>query len=289
MKLYDIVDKEDRPVSFLDFVPAFEYDGTFYKMSHGTFRNKISSLIREQLVEFDYRTTQTYYTLMGRALAQKKAPTTSKTKIRDPLTALVSNLPVEVQAIHNVRLSFQITGIWEILSSNSTLKMNEVSRDICMPPILYGNVLFRMTIHRTDKVTVDTSCSEKPISLDSHGLMQFLGHLREVANHLREFIDDSIQVASQQRPVVPDHKRWTVTMWHFGVDSAITYEGEMFCVTINRGTNGLLRAYAKTVKGRGTRIRLEKQEYPFVPLATAIENKIGRRSFLQARQSTEHL
>ena len=29
-------------------------------------------------------------------------------------------------------------------------------------------------------------------------------------------------------PSIPDHMTWTVTMWHFGADALITYEGEKF-------------------------------------------------------------
>jgi hypothetical protein len=29
-------------------------------------------------------------------------------------------------------------------------------------------------------------------------------------------------------PLIPEHKDWLVTMWHFGVDASVEYTGEKF-------------------------------------------------------------
>lgn len=41
---------EHRPFSYLDFL-TFEVDGKEYHMSHGTFRNKISAMMRRGEIE----------------------------------------------------------------------------------------------------------------------------------------------------------------------------------------------------------------------------------------------
>jgi hypothetical protein len=43
-RITHIVQKENRPFSYLDFVPNFEVDGIKFKISAGTFRNKISDM-----------------------------------------------------------------------------------------------------------------------------------------------------------------------------------------------------------------------------------------------------
>jgi hypothetical protein len=80
---------------------------------------------------------------------------------------------------------------------------------------------------------------------------------------------------------IPAYNEWTVKMWHFGSDASIEYSGMRFEVSFGIGQEALIRAYSKQMKDRKTRIRLEKQEYPNVPLADAIEEKLYNNSALQ--------
>ena len=48
-----LVFEEHRPFSYRDFL-QFEVDGIDYKMTHGTFRNKVSKLIKEGSIELAY-------------------------------------------------------------------------------------------------------------------------------------------------------------------------------------------------------------------------------------------
>lgn len=64
MHIHHIVYEEHRPFSYLDFI-IFEVDGKEYNMAHGTFRNNVSSLMKEGLVEVLYKSNITFYTLRG--------------------------------------------------------------------------------------------------------------------------------------------------------------------------------------------------------------------------------
>jgi hypothetical protein len=64
MHIHHIVHEEHRPFFYLDFI-RFEVDGQEYKMVHGTFRNNISCLIREGLIEISYKSNVAFYTLRG--------------------------------------------------------------------------------------------------------------------------------------------------------------------------------------------------------------------------------
>src|SRR5438093_11405868 len=55
---------EKRPFCFLDFLD-FEVDGEHYSMAHGTFRNKISKLVRNGNVELQYYSGLAFYSLKG--------------------------------------------------------------------------------------------------------------------------------------------------------------------------------------------------------------------------------
>ena len=69
-----IVSTEKRPFSYIDFL-TFEVDQQHYKMSHGTFRNKISAMLKREEVEVAYYSKQAFYTIKGVKFA--------KTMIRD--------------------------------------------------------------------------------------------------------------------------------------------------------------------------------------------------------------
>jgi hypothetical protein len=49
----------------LDCVPNFEVDGIKFKISAGTFRNKISSLLKAGKIEVVYYSPQAFYTIKG--------------------------------------------------------------------------------------------------------------------------------------------------------------------------------------------------------------------------------
>ena len=62
VRIHSLVHDEHRPFSYLDFM-RFEINGQEYHMTHGTFRNNISWLIRKGLVEVSYKSSITFYTL----------------------------------------------------------------------------------------------------------------------------------------------------------------------------------------------------------------------------------
>ena len=62
--IHHLVHDEQRPFSYLDFM-KFEVDDHELKVTHGTFRNIISRLVQEGLVEVSYKSNITIYTLKG--------------------------------------------------------------------------------------------------------------------------------------------------------------------------------------------------------------------------------
>ena len=75
--------------------------------------------------------------------------------------------------------------------------------------------------------------------------------------------------------IIPAHSNWIVTLWHFGTDSLVRYAGEKFEVTWEVAENVLVRVYTKDLKEKGTRIRLERQEYPNKTFVEAVEEKLN--------------
>ena len=153
-----------------------------------------------------------------------------------------------------------------------------------------GDLLVKATIHRTDTVSVVVGCSLNPVALDINGVIRLtnvlsvvedrLSRLAEGSNVVKDstVIDGSINSLKDPHwkvGIVPPHSEWIVTMWHFGADASVEYSGEKFSVTWETAENVLVRAYSKVMGDNKTRIRLERQEYPRITLADAIEQKIS--------------
>jgi hypothetical protein len=66
-----IVLTEHRPFSYLDFCSE-EVKGQPYAMTHGTYRNKISRLMKLRIVEQEYNTGTAYHTLAGIHFGNRK-------------------------------------------------------------------------------------------------------------------------------------------------------------------------------------------------------------------------
>lgn len=317
MHIHHLIHDEQRPFSYLDFI-KFEVDGEQYKMAHGTFRNNISRLGKEGLIEISYKSNIVFYTLRGIKFDNASrmtvtgnhtgVPTFSSASLSpsplssNPLYRIVRDLPLDKNSVHDIRLRFVSSRIYPItsslISSNALgydYTVNSKSKDILFPVWKIRDLLIKATIHRTDTVSVVIGCSLNPIALDVNGIIRLTNALTVVEERLSRLVEGSHSVkgfgviegsdsSSRDRhrdtSVIPAHSDWTVTMWHFGADASVEYSGEKFSVTWQTAEDALVRAYSKVMNDNKTRIRLERQEYPKATLADMIEQKLsGDRRF----------
>lgn len=303
--IHHLVHDEQRPFSYLDFM-KFEVDDHEFKMTHGTFRNIISRLVQEGLVEVSYKSSITFYTLRGIKFDNVKriAMTGNHTGVRNhsqayssnPLYRIVRDLPLARSSIHDIRLRFSSPGIYAIISSSSSndldhnYTVNSRSKDILLPAWKIRDLLIKATIHRTDTVSIMIGCSLDPISLDIVGLIRLTNALSIVEERLSKLVEESqnchafTTVDSKNSSAhdrhglsseIPPYSSWIVTMWHFGADALIEYCGERFAITWETAENVLVRAYSKVLTDNKRRIRLERQEYPDAILADIIEERLA--------------
>jgi hypothetical protein len=89
---------------------------------------------------------------------------------------LLQSTPMDKPSIHDIRLSFKFEHLWSILSvSESPLikdKDLESNFDITLQPIEIGDPIIKITVHKTDTVSVAVDCSLSLIPID---LLDFLG------------------------------------------------------------------------------------------------------------------
>jgi hypothetical protein len=303
-----LVYTENRPFSYRDFM-HFEVDGNQHKMTHGTFRNKVSDFIKKEIAELDYKSSIAFYTLKGVSFGNKKKTTnhmvmtpwmTPNHMVVSPVTNVINNnneitrlpiykaiqrFPPDRKALHNIRLRFQVQDSWTILKSSSKYKPNTVSKDIQLPVLNTDNLNIRIIIHRTNTISVIVGCSNAPVVINIEDIIRLCTALTRAEERLSRIIDDcgnSLPGGYESIPI-PNYKMWSVRMWHFGTDSKITNEfaQEKFCETWQIAEKVLARVYNnKNLRhngdGNGRTKRQEIQECPNKSFADAIKDKVSR-------------
>ena len=308
--IHHLVHDEQRPFSYLDFM-KFEVEGREFKMTHGTFRNNVSSLMKEGLVEVSYKSSITFYALRGvkfdkasrivmtgnhtgvpliSPASLPSSPTTS-----NPLYKVIRDLPLDKNSVHDIRLRFNSPGMYAIALSQFQIgtqrcdyTMNTRSKDILFPVWNIRDLLIRATIHKTDTVSIMIGCSLNPIALDIPGIIRLTNALSIVEERLSRGVEQSRIVQDfnaikdidsfydwRKNGAIPPHSRWLVTMWHFGADALTEYSGEKFSTTWEIAENILIRVYSKVMNDNRMRIRLERQEYPKATVADIVEQKLS--------------
>jgi hypothetical protein len=286
-----LVHMENKPFSYRDFM-EFEVEGKVFRMTHGTFRNKITMLKKRGKVELAYNAGTAFYTLSGKRF-RKMTP--DHTGVRHPkmdsFTRLIYNLPTETPAVHDIRLKFQVKDIWSKLSSNHPeYPVHQGSKDICIPTWKIGDMLIRTIVHKSDTVSVIVACSLAPVALNFYGICELSNTLTRAQERLNVILNNVDYCrGDQSKPNddvpknpdsiqhlrIPDPKYWVVIMWHFGMDGLTEYTGEKFEVTWENGQDALFRVYTKRMKDKRTRIRTEQQEYPNKSLQQIVEEKLN--------------
>jgi len=243
-------------------------------MTHGTFRNKISKLIKSGMVELSYYSSCAFYTLSGYKFGKPMTPNHMVVH-NNPVYQMLQDIPFDKQSIHDIHLKFNVPDIWQICSLNPDFFRKKRSHDIVIPTWNKDNVMVRIIVHKTNVVSVIVGCSLSPIPLNANGIIDFFNLLVRVEEKLQTILDNySLLERGNDCNTVPVYKKWLVTMWHFGRDASVEYTGERYCNTIENLQHMLIRIYVKDFNGKN-RIRIERQEYPKKTLIDAIEEKLG--------------
>jgi hypothetical protein len=282
-RMKEIVEVEGRPFSKVDFVPTFNTEGIEFQIKGTTFRNKVSELLRAKKISVVCYSPQAFYTIGEQECSVMMTRTHTgvmsfhdRQRYRhlsnDPVYRVIQNIPFGRRALHDIRLRFNVNGIWSKMPIE--YKRIPQSDDIQIPPWPWKikDLDIRVTVHSTDTVSIIIGCSYSPVAVDISGVVRLSNALSTVQKRLSNVVNTN---AHGQSTVIPDHMSWIVTMWHIGVDSSITYDREMFYTSWEVAEHAFITAYSKKWKDNKTRVRIEKQEYPRISLAEALEEKLN--------------
>ena len=146
-------------------------------------------------------------------------------------------------------------------------RFNPVKKDILFKMFRIDQLTIRVTIHRTDTLSIIIGCSSSLVAVDTDGILRLTNALRTVRESLIKVIVDSGQVLQNSNLIIPCI-RWLVMVLEQML--SITYKGKKFHASWKVGQNALLAVYSKKWKRKGKhperRIRIELQESPKKPL-----------------------
>jgi hypothetical protein len=171
--------------------------------------------------------------------------------------------------------------MWQLLSRIPSLSIDANSKDIHVIKEEINQLDFKVTVHRTDTVSVVIGCSYCPVAVDISGVIRLSNALTLMHDRLQRLVNDKKDCGADcnDNPspviIIPNHMTWTVTMWHFGADSSVLYKGKSFHASWKVAENALIAFYSEVWKDGKCRIRGERQEYPRKPLEEALDEKLN--------------
>jgi hypothetical protein len=219
---------EHRSACCRDFL-NFDINGVPYALQQGTIRNNLSQLRRLGQIELEYTSICAFYTLPGyRRQKTLSTMTPDHTSVissrRRDLASLIQRLAFDTASVHDIRLRFTVTGIYDALSMLSSPPSTETSgadaadhRDTTALPdpaaactaavstrkrskdlVLHimrldKGLAGKVTVHRGDTVSVILACSEMPIRLDIGGLVRLTSALVRIEERLASLIDTAMR------------------------------------------------------------------------------------------------
>jgi len=262
-----VVYQEHRSFCYQDFADL---------MKPKTYRNKVSKLKKDGIVELNFKSSIAFHTLKGHRFGKAGTPNHTGVTIshNDPVYQMIKNLPMDKQSIHNIRLKFEAPNIYETFSVNTPLHKDDISKDIRLPYWNINKAMVKVRIHKTNTVSVIIGCSFEPFPLDYNGIIRFFTTLASTQGLLVGIMLMVYHEEINQNQSIPDYRKRVVTMWHFGRDALLTYKGKNYEITVENAQHIITRIYPKD-SGKCRKIRLERQEYPKKTVFDAIEEKLN--------------
>lgn len=270
-----IVHIEHRPFCYKDFLD-FEVNRRSYRISHGTFRNKISKMIQNGEVEVNTKSNPFFYTLKGIRFDKDNLMTGNHTEannisiqkvIHHPLYLILEGTIFGQRAVHDLHLIFKAQGIYTALLNNTELKkeINPINKGMRFFYINIEKFSIILSVYPRDTCQIVIGCSENPILLNFEGMNKLTTTLCRLEERLSSLCNKS-------SINIPKYKDWIITLWHIGKDSISEYSGQMFHCEWNLVEQMILRIYTKTIENKKNNIvRIEIQQNPTISIEQLIK------------------
>jgi hypothetical protein len=248
--------------------------------SKGTARNVNWKLKKLGIIELYCKSLYAFYKLKSIDRSKVKKPMTlsrmgvnGTRRVQIDLPSLLSSLSMEeLCRVHDVRLTFIADGLYKAFWEMG-YKLDPASKDIFFGSLGWSKYRrLQIVLHRNGKVSFILESGNCPIEASTEGfvsLAAFLGGARIKLLSACETVNTKFN--EENIPIVDG---WTVTLWHYGRDSAQEFSGEGFNITFKMWCGELARIYVHE-QDHQRKVRFEVIETPKKPLQEVIANKLN--------------
>lgn len=265
-RMIHIVNDEHRPFSKMDFLDL---------MKPKTYRNIISKLKKDGIVELDYKSSFAFHTLKGRKFGKTGTRNHMGVTVsnNDPTYNMLNNLPMDKASIHDIHLRFNASNIYKHFE-NTPFPKYKKNESIAVDSWTMNNAITKTTINKNDTVNVILGCSLYPIPLDYDGIIRFMTMLArsEGVLHGLTAMLNNYKIGNES---IPSYTKWIITRWDFGRDSLVSYKGKKYEIAVEDAYHRLNKIYTKDFgKNKGVRLRAERIETPRKTVIDVINEKL---------------
>lgn len=247
----------------------FTYKENFKEVNYGTFRNCVSYLIKQNLLD-DYRSNSASYYVVGvrkpNANRESDHPMGVQGRMEDFL-GLIERTKLEDRCIHDVQIWFRREGIYNyILGSEFVERIAPCSKDLFLKEVdfeLYR--IAKIRVHVKDSVSISLGCSQKPFPLSELGTIDFISTLGNLGGRIEAWCNWRVKV--------PFVGSWKIKGLHIGRDSKWEFSGEKFNFTVSEYKR-TIRVYTKRINAKN-KLRIEMIEEPDLDVASFIASRIN--------------
>ena len=251
------------------------------RYAKGTARNILSKLHKMKLTKVYCKDVFTFHILELSdpekiRIQMSLSPMRGKgvKRLETDIGALLESLPWdELCKIHDVHLTVQVRGLYDIFKKEIKYVPDAYSKDITFGSFnwqQYRSV--KVILHQTGTVSFYLSCRHCPVESSAVGFMgmaAFLGGIRNELLNVTRTLDPTLTTVSLEE--VGD---WQVAKWHYGRDSTQEFNGAAFNITFKMWCGALARIYLHQ-QNKIKKLRVEVTQTPNKPLREAVAEKLN--------------
>lgn len=221
----------------------------FKQLSKANFRQKI--LRNKHLIEIVKKGHPTLYKIKGVVLPGDSHRITLETmRVGIKFLDILESLRLQQPSIHDIKLQFKSDLHKHMVASGCSTNPSNHSIKAGFP-CADNNLTVKILIY-PETTQIDIGCTYKPLVYDFKRLLYLQELLAKISYHLS---------AITGYAAIPPVSEWVMTHYHFAKDGP-TVNNQMFHVTIEELSGGLIRFYSKQMPDGSVIPRVEQVRTP---------------------------
>lgn len=221
----------------------------FPELGGNLFRQNIFKLRKKGWIDSSVVGVLGWYKIKGEYTGWKnKRITHEGMGVGNNMQEIINEASKQIPSIHDIKIKFPSKQLYKNAIAQGMIP-NEHNKGIFLDEFTISDDIYAKIGIYQETVTIDLSCTMKPIIYDFRGAQEFLGHL----NLLQYYLYSSFKTHD-----IPDYLDWIVTHYHLNQNGQTEFSDKSFHRTISDMVGGFIRIYAKMFPDNSNKMRLER-------------------------------